>query len=235
VLIWGLRRPDSRLRLRLDRAQLQPSAFRQILKVGAPSALSPILTVSTIAGINLLIGEFGVAALAGYGIGSRIEFLLIPLVFGLGVSMNTLVGVNLGAGQVRRAVNIGWVGGASAAVLTGTIGLLAALAPDLWAGLFSDDPAAISSARGYLQTVGPFFAFQGLGLSLFFASQGAGNVTWPIIATFLRLVIAVGGGALAINLLGAGLNGVYLATGIGMLIFGVVTAAALKFGVWDNL
>jgi len=202
--------------------------------VGAPSALSPILTVATIGGINILIGELGVAALAGYGIGSRIEFLLIPLVFGLGVSMNTLVGVNLGAGQLQRAVHIGWIGGISASVLTGTIGLLASLAPDLWAGLFTNDPDALASARSYLRIVGPFFAFQGLGLSLFFASQGAGTVTWPVIATFIRLAIALGGGAAALYTLDAGLDGIYLAAGIGMLTYGVITAAALKLGVWEK-
>lgn len=235
VLLWGLRRPDSRLRLRTDRARFRSSAFYAILKVGAPSALSPLLTVATIGGINVLIGELGVAALAGYGIGSRIEFLLIPLVFGLGVAMNTLVGVNLGAGQLQRAVNIGWIGGVCASVLTGVIGLLASVAPDLWVSLFTDDPDALASARSYLRIVGPFFAFQGLGLSLFFASQGAGTVTWPVIATFLRLAVALGGGAVALHTFAAGLDGIYLAAGVGMLVYGVITAAALKLGVWEKV
>ena len=234
LLVLGLRHKDSPLKLRWSLKQPRPALFGAIMRVGLPSTLSPILTVATISGLNVLVGSFGIAALAGYGIGSRVEFLVIPLVFGLGVSMNALVGVNLGAGQTKRAVRIGWVGGGLAAAVAGVGGLIVAVFPDTWAGFFSDDPATLASARGYLQHAGPFFAFQGLGLSLYFASQGAGAVTWPIVAGFLRMLIAIGGGAVALYWLEASLNTIYLLSGIAMLVFGLFTAAALKMGIWER-
>lgn len=233
--LMALRRPQSPLQFRFAKPRLEPRLFGLIMKVALPSALSPLATVATISGTNVLAGAFGVAALAGYGIGSRIEFLVIPVVFGLGVAMNALVGVNLGAGQLQRAVRIGWVGGATAATITGTAGLLLAAFPDVWASIFSDDPETLASARSYLRYAAPFFALQGLGLSLFFASQGAGTVTWPVIATFLRLVVSLGLGALAVFVFDLPLYTVYLATGIGMLVYGLVTAASLKLGVWDKM
>lgn len=235
VLLVGLSGSRQTLRLLTERCRFAAAQFMGILRVGLPSALSPVFTIATISGINVLVGEFGVAALAGYGIGSRIEFLLIPMVFGLGVAMNALVGVNLGAGQLARAVRIGWTGGFTAAAFTGVAGILLALFPQVWAGLFTDDPATLASAQSYLRIMGPFFAFQGLGLSLYFASQGAGTVTWPVIATVLRFVIAIGVGALCVYGLELPLNSVYLMASIGMLIFGSITAVALKLGVWDRM
>ena len=234
VLVLGLRRKKSLLQLKLSQSAPRQALFNQILRIGLPSALSPILTIGTISGLNILVGSFGVAALAGYGVASRIEFLVIPLVFGLGVAMNALVGTNLGAGQVKRAVHIGWVGSAAASVLAGVGGLLLAFFPEVWAGLFTDDPATLRSARGYLVFAGPFFAFQGLGLSLYFASQGAGAMTWPLIATFIRFLVTIGAGAVLLYSFDVSLNSLYLVSGLAMLAYGIVTAAALKLGMWEK-
>lgn len=232
LLIGGLLLERSPLRLRWSARHLQSSLFASILRVGLPSSISPILTVGTLSGLNILVGSFGVAALAGYGIGSRIEFLIIPLVFGIGVSMNALVGVNLGAGQLQRAVNVGWIGAGAAAFFTGIGGLAVALWPEAWISLFTDDVQTMAAAKGYLQFVGPFFAFQGIGLSLFFASQGAGRMTWPLIAAAARLMIAIGGGAVLLYGYDASLNMIYLASGIAMVANGIITAVALKMGMW---
>lgn len=234
LLIRGLLNDQSPLKLRWSARHLGQSLFAAILRVGLPSSISPILTLSTLSGLNILVGSFGVAALAGYGIGSRIEFLIIPLVFGLGVSMNALIGVNLGAGQLERAVQIGWIGAGVAAFFTVIGGFAVALWPEAWASIFTDDPQTLESAKGYLQFVGPFFALQGVGLSLFFASQGAGRMTWPLIAAAMRLLIAIGGGAILLYGFDTSLNMIYLASGIGMLANGFITAGALKLGMWQR-
>ena len=234
ILVIQLRRANSAIRLRSSAFKLQSHLFGAILKVGLPSSISPFLTVSTISGLNALVGSFGVAALAGYGVGSRIEFLIIPFVFGIGVSMNTMVGVNLGAGQIKRAVHIGWVGAGVAGLLTGLGGLSVTIWPHAWAGIFTDDAATLASATAFLQNTGPFFALQGIGLSLFFASQGAGTMKWPLIGNLLRFLIAIGGGAILLYGFNASLPAIYLASGIGMFVVGAVTLTALKMGMWER-
>lgn len=232
LLLWRLAHADTPVRLRLDRLRLEVRLLQSILRIGLLSSLSPLFTVLTISLINLVVARFGIAALAGYGIGSRIEFLLIPLVFGLGVSMTSMVGVNIGAGNRARAEQIGWTGGACAAGLAGAVGLLLALFPGIWVNLFSEDPATLAAARSYLQIAGPAFAFQGLGLSLYFAAQGAGRVAWPVIATFLRFLVGVGLAYVGTRWWGLGLEFVFLCTAAGMLVYGSVTAAALRLGDW---
>lgn len=232
VLLFRLRRADAPVRLEVTSCRLNGDLFADIFRVGALAALSPIFTVLTIGMINGLISGFGVAALAGYGIVARLEFLLIPMVFGLGAAMTALVGTNMGAGNLKRAEHIGWLGGGAAALITGMVGILLALFPGLWLGLFAEDAATWAAGESYLHIVGPVFAFQGLGLSLYFASQGAGTVLWPVIATALRFVIGVGGAVLAVSVFSSGLEAIYACLALGMFAYGALTAAALKRGAW---
>src|SRR2546423_2083786 len=103
----------------------------------------------------------------------------IPLVFGLGAALVTMVGMNVGAGQAERARQVAWVGAALASAMTGSIGLIAASAPGLWLGLFTADADVLAAGTAYLRLVGPTHGLFGLGLSLHFASQEAGRPYLP--------------------------------------------------------
>ena len=120
----------------------------------------------------------------------------------------------------------------TAAAVTGVVGLTLAAFPGLWLGLFAEDAGAWAAGESYLRIVGPVFLFQGLGLSLYFASQGAGTVLWPVVATALRFLIGVGGATLAVRSFGWGLEAVYACLAAGMFVYGTLTAAALKLGAW---
>jgi putative MATE family efflux protein len=232
ILLWRLTHGRVALPLRRAALRLRSELFADILRVGALASLSPIFVVLTIGLLNSVMSDFGTAAIAGYGIGARLEFLLIPLVFGLGASMTSLVGFNIGAGHVERAERIGWIGGTSAAVLTGGVGLLLAIAPGLWMNLFTQDPATYAAGATYLRIAGPAFFFQGLGLSLYFASQGAGTVLWPVVATILRFIVAAGVAAAGVRWFGLGLSFVCACIAAAMVVYGVLTAASLRFGAW---
>jgi len=143
-----------------------------------------------------------------------------------------MVGTNVGAGQIARAERIAWIGAAIAAGITASIGLLAAALPRGWLGLFTTDPQAQAAGVTYLLIVGPCYGFFGLGLALYFASQGAGRLGWPLAAGFLRLVVAAGGGWAAGYWLGWGLPGIFVAMGAALVVFGVTIASAIKCGAW---
>jgi putative MATE family efflux protein len=168
--------------------------FYDILRVGAVAALITVQTNLTIAIATGLVGRFGPGAIAGYGTGSRLEYLLIPLVFGLGGPLIALVGTNIGAGRRKRAVRAAWIGAAIAAALCEFIGLCAATFPLAWLSLFDTDPAMLDAGTRYLHVVGPVYGVFGLGMGLYFASQRAGRLLWPLLANMARLVIAAGGG-----------------------------------------
>jgi Na+-driven multidrug efflux pump len=173
----------------------------------------------------------GPLAIAGFGTGCRLEYLLVPLVFGLGAPQVALVGTNIGAGQTARALRIAATGAAIAFVLTEAIGLAAALWPEAWLGLFGSDPEMLATGSAYLRAVGPAYGFFGLGLSLYFASQGAGRLFWPLMAGLLRMIVAVAGGWLALRLSGA-LGGVFVALSVALVLYGAAVAAAVGSGAW---
>ena len=128
-------------------ARLRPALFSDILRVGAVGSISTLQTTLTVALTTALVGAAaGPDAIAGYGTGARLEYLLIPLVFGLGAPLVALVGTNIGAGERARALRIALVGGALAFGITETIGLAAAIWPHAWLGLFGDDPRMLEPA-----------------------------------------------------------------------------------------
>jgi putative MATE family efflux protein len=206
--------------------------MREILRVGAVSALVSITTNVSIATATGLAGTFGPAAVAGYGTGARLEYLLVPLVFGLGAPLAAMVGTAIGAGRRERAVKVAWIGAIVASALTEAIGLAAANFPNAWLSLFSDDPTMNAVGAHYLHVVGPFYGFFGMGLALYFASQGAGRLGWPLLAAVLRMTLATGGGWLAVQTFG--LTGLFIALGLALAVFGLVTAIAIAAGVWFN-
>ncbi len=195
------------------------------------AALITIQTNLTIAIATGLVGAFGAAAIAGYGTGSRLEYLLIPLVFGLGGPLVAMVGTNIGAGRRDRALRVAWIGAAIAAALCEIIGLGAAAAPRAWLSLFDTAPAMIDAGSRYLHAVGPVYGLFGLGMALYFASQGAGRLLWPLLANMARLLIAAGGGCLALRWSGD-LSDVFIALAVALAAFGLINAAAVASGVW---
>jgi putative MATE family efflux protein len=217
----AVRWPAGRLRLRRD-------LFREILRVGLPGSLNTVLTNANVVAVTSLVGTSGVFALAGYGLAARLEYLQIPLVFGFGTALVTMVGTNIGAGQVQRARRVTWIGAGVAAAATGSVGLLAALFPWAWLGLFTAEPAVLAIGETYLRIVGPTFALFGLGLALYFAAQGSGHLLWTLVAGFGRLFLAVGGGWLAIHVFGAGLPWLFVTIAIAFVAFGGAQALAVN-------
>jgi putative MATE family efflux protein len=222
----------SLVRLTVCGARLRPVLFWEILRVGAPGSLNTVLTNLNIALLTSLVGPFGTFALAGYGIGVRLEYLQIPIVFGFGSALVTMVGTNVGAGNMARAQRVAWVGAGLATAVTGGIGLCGALFPELWLGLFSADAAVLAIGATYLRIVGPTYGFFGLGLALYFASQGAGRLLWPLLAGMMRLIIAAGGGWVAMHWFAGGLTALFIAIAVALILFGSTVAVALQAGAW---
>src|SRR6266404_5109221 len=230
-LFWFLRSGHARLRLKFGAAALQREMFFDILKVGAVSSLGSFQVVLTVLILTRLVAGFGTEALAGYGIGGRLEFLLVPIAFAVGVASVPMVGMAMGARDVERARRVAWTAAGVAAAMVGAIGLIVTIAPDLWSGLFTGDRGVQAIANQYLRWAGPGFLFVGLGLSLYFASQGSGKVLAPVLAGTVRLlVIAVGGWWLTAS--DAPAWSLFALVGASMTAFGLCIAAAVYLTPW---
>ena len=218
--------------VRFARSRLRWGLFADILRVGAVASVTTLQTALTVALTTALVGRAGGgSAIAGFGTGVRLEYLLVPLVFGLGAPLVALVGTNIGAGQRARAMRVALTGGVIAFALAEAVGVAAALWPAAWLGLFSADQGMLATGAEYLRIVGPVYGFFGLGLALYFASQGAGRLLWPLLAGLTRLVIAAGGGWIALRLTGS-LGSVFAALALGLVAYGVIISTAIRSGAW---
>ena len=232
--LWFLVRISPSLRLRFHGIPIKLSALLDILKVGSIASLSPLSSVVTVIIITAMMARLGVDVLAGYGIGARLEFLMIPLIFGIGSASITMVGAHFGAGKYQRGVKIGWISSICAAALAGFMGILLAIFPSLWADLFTDVETVRAACRSYLQIVGPFYAFFGLGLCLYFASQGARRLVWPVMGAVARMVVvAVGGWYLSMQP-DATAEDFFVLISVAMAAYGLVTAVAVYLGAWTR-
>ena len=219
---------------RFKRGPLHRSLFIQIMRVGALAALSSVVTNATIASATALIGHrFGPAEVAGFGTGARLEYLLVPLVFGVGGTLVSMVGMNVGAACGPRARVIAFTGAGICFLMTELLGLTAALVPALWLQLFGSDPNMIAAGSTYLRIVAPFYGLYGFGFALYFANQGAGTLLWPVTGGIARFMLVAAGGWFILPLAGSVLW-LYALIAAGLLLYCVILTAWTMRAEWGK-
>lgn len=233
LLAW-LSRPGRPVRVLGGPWQLQRAAFRRILDVALPSAANPILSNGSIALATAYVGSFGSLAVAAYGIAARLEYILVPIAFGIGSALTAMVATNMGARQAARAKRVTWTGAGLVWGVTAAIGLAAALWPQAWMALFSADAAVQATGSAYLRIVGGCYGFFGLGLALFFAAQGAGRLAWPLAASTVRLLVVAVGGWLALRVAGGTPEALYAVIALSLSALGLTLAAATYLADWEG-
>jgi putative MATE family efflux protein len=222
--------------IRLHAAPLQRRHFMDILRVGLVSAIGAVVMNLTVVVITGLVGQFGRDAIAGFGLASRLDYILIPILFALGTAAVTMVGTNTGAGRHERARSVAWTAAALSMIATGAIGFTATLWPEAWVGLFTSEPKVIAAGSAYLVRVAPFYIFTGLGMALFFASQGAGRMLWPFAAGVLRLFIVGAVAGYWVMGMNGSMTGLFWIVALSQAIFGGINAIGfISGGGWGRV
>ena len=219
IMIRYLRSSGSIVRLNFRGIAPRWELFADILKVGVPGLVNTAITNLSIVILTGIAGQFGPEAAIGYAMGARLEYIMQPIAFGFGTAIVAMVGTNWGARQYHRARQIAWTGAIMIAAVCGTIGLIVAMQPSLWLGLFSNDPEVERIGAQYLRIVGPAYLFFGLGLGLFFVSQGFGRGVAAMNANALRLIASAGAGLAAVYWLGLGVSGFCAAVAAGFVLY----------------
>ena len=214
------------------RGRPQRVLFVQILSVGAvASGLALLANLTTII-VTAQLRHLGPAMVAAYGIAARLEFLVIPLAWGVGSALTALVGRQVGAGHWAAARRTAWLGGLMAFAATCGIGLAVGLAAPAFAGLFTADAQVVALAARALRYTGPAFGGFGLGMAMYFAAMGAKRMQAPVLAGLTRLTLATLGGGLLAQYSGLGTDGHFLGVALGITAYGLITASGVRPGVW---
>ena len=226
VLLARLFSAKSPLRLSLDGFHFERELFWEILRVGLPSSLNTVVGSMGFMVMTGLVGRFGTSALAAFGLGTRFEFVLIPVVFGLGTAVVTLVGAAMGAQDYARAREVTRTSTIIGGVLWGVAGIFLVLFPRLWLGLFTNEPEVLQLGSRYLRTVGPLYPLVGIGMILYFACQGIGQAMLPLVLSIGRLAVALALGWAVVHF-GGGVGWVFGAVAIGLAIYGLALIAMI--------
>jgi len=173
------------------RIEIEP--LREILRIGIPASLSTTINYVGIMILTGVVARLGTPDLAAYGLGTRLDFLLLSFAFGVSAAVLTLVGMAVGAGRAEHASR--YVR-AACLLIVGVLAVASALLwcwPSLWLGIFTDDPGIHAVGSTYFRIVGPSYPFVGLSMVLAFAFQGLGRATAPLVvmATRVPVVLAV--------------------------------------------
>lgn len=231
VLGWYLHSGKARIRLRLRDATWQPALARDLLQLGVKACAAPVQTIGTMMILTWLVARSGPQALAGYGIGMRLEFLLVPLAFSFGAASVPLIGMAIGAGQVARARHVGWTAAAMAGLLLGAAGLVLAVVPELWTDRFTHDPAVLRAADTYFHWVGPFYALYGAGLSLYSSAIAANRVGGQVLAGTLRFLLVGAGGAVLVAAQ-APVWAIFALVAVGLAVYGTASIVLVRCTPW---
>ena len=233
-LAWYL--VSGRSRLTLNFAGLQIPARHVLRHSQGRRGVLPVAAADRADGADLHQNPAPATAprrCAGYGMGSRLEFLLHAdrLCFRCRLGADGRHGD--GRGLVTRARQVAWTAGAAAAITVGTIGLIVAAMPFLWVSMFTSDPGVTAAASSYLMLAGRLFAFFGLGACLYFSSQGAAKVGGPVMAGTARLLIVAGGGWWLAST-GAPASALFALVGVAMVVYGLGTALSIRLTRWGE-
>ena len=231
MLGWVVLRPASMLRPRAGDLRLEKRLFGEILRVGTISVVNALQSVLGSLLLTGFVARFGSAAVAGYGVGLRLELLQIPIVFAIGQALVALVAMHIGAGRAARAKQIAWTGAAMAACVSLAVGIVVTIFPTAWVAIFSGDPAVLDAGSQYLRAVGLTYPLLAIGIALYFASQGSGKVLLQVLARTVQLVIVIGGGFVLVAA-GTGLVSLFVLIAFGMIVFGTLSAFAVARTDW---
>ena len=106
--------------------------------------------------------------------------------------------------------------------------------PGAIADLFTDDAAAMAVAARFFAWVGPAYAFFGLGLALYFASQGAGRMLAPIGAALLRFaVVAIGGWI--VSRWSSDVGDLFAVIAVALVAYGSASVLGIAASRWNGL
>ena len=223
--IFGVNSP---VRPRLIPGQLHPRHFAEILRVGVPASLSAALNYIALLVLTGTVARFGDTYLAAYGLGSRLDFLLFSIGFGVAAAGLTLVGMAVGAGRpelVHRYVRL------TALVAIAVVALPAlavTLHPAIWIGLFSDAPAIHAIGADYFYVVGPTYFFVVVSMVIASSFQALARAAVPLVVMIVRVFVVLGGALLAVNAFGASAHAIFVIIAAANVVSCVVLALLFR-------
>jgi putative MATE family efflux protein len=176
---------------RADMWRPQLEVWKRMLDVGLPAGGEFALMFIYMGVIYWVISDFGAAAQAGFGIGSRIMQSIFMPAMAIAFAAGPIAGQNFGAGQAARVRET-----FAKAVMLNTIVMVAVTVflqwrPDLLIGFFTAEAEAQEVGATFLRVISWTFLAQGVVFTCSGVFQGLGNTKPAMLSSAVRLAVFV--------------------------------------------
>ncbi len=216
---------------RLSPRVIRLAPLAEILRVGVPASLGTLLNYLGMMVLTGIMTRFGTAELAAYGLGCRFDFLLLTICYGTGVAVLTLVGFAAGAARLDLVERYARAAVTLMLAAVSVPAILLWLAPHLWFGLFTSDPAIGAVGRIYFRAIALSYPFLGVSMMLAFAFQGLGRATLPLAVMALRIAAVVVAAVVVSSRLGYGPGAVFAIITTAQVLSAVLLSAAFRWNL----
>jgi putative MATE family efflux protein len=222
-LRWADFRPDWRM-------------MGTLLKIGAPASVEQSTQALGMTLMMLLVSTFGTIPIAAYGIGTRVLSCAIIPAMGLSLATSTLVGQNIGAGRLDRAIRTNATSCLISFVTLVTAGLVFFFTGrQLAQFLMPEGGPAIDVTATFISILSISFGFIGLQQVLTGTLRGAGDTVAPMLLAIVSLWILRFPLAYVLSKhTSLGATGIWWAVAISIFASALLTAAWFLRGNWKH-
>lgn len=181
--IWSLTQSSATVRLRRKNLRFDRQELSAILKVGVPTGLQMgMYSIANVA-ISAAVNSFGPEATTGISIANTFDGLLYNICHATSIAILPYVSQNIGAHNVKRAVESIWKGALLSLSIGAFFGALSAIFSGQLSSFMSDDPAVIAYSRQKMIIISSTYFICGINDIVCAALRGMGKPIAPTIAT----------------------------------------------------
>jgi putative MATE family efflux protein len=207
--------------------------IRKILSVGVPSALSNITMSAGMFLLTVIVGLFGIDALAAYGIGFRLDAIAVLPSMGVSIAVISIVGQSLGAGKIDRAKSVTLKAGIMSSVFMTLIGLLFYVFAPQIISIFNSEPGVVEHGISFLRIIPLSYIVVGIAICISSAFIGSGKAILALLVTILRVVIFSVPAAYLLSR-SYGVPGIWWGIVLGSFLGFAVSMLLFKFSSWER-
>lgn len=203
--------------------------IKDIFNVGIPASLSQMSMSVGLLILNVFLIALGSVYVAAFGLGFRVDMLILLPIFGISSGLITMVGMYVGAKEPEKAKWVTKYAMKISLVIMGLAGLLFFLIAEYLMMIFTSDPQVIMSGAEYIRIVVLSYPFAAIGITIYSSFQGAGKGIPALVLTLLRVIlISVPIAYVLTFMYGFGATGVWIAVSLASIISAIVSLVWYK-------
>ncbi len=204
--------------------------------LGAPGSTELSTRAFGLIIMSFLVASFGTTTIAAYGVGSNIlQMVMIPAM-GLSMAVSTLVGQNMGAGNIKRAEQITKLASVWGLLGLSCVGAIAYLYADSLVAFFiPDDNDVITNGAQFIQVMCLSWGGIGVQLCIVAAFRASGNMlNAMVIALLSQCVVQFPAAYILSNHTELGDQGIWYSFAITNITIALIAFAWFMRGSWKK-